>query len=108
MTESRKHTLAEFVIQRTLDPVMRASPDGRSQRDQEALKRVQEATRAEIERFRSYGSEEEVAVNFKRDLHSAPARKIHAELRRLKLPTIEDIRDEFDEKARELGVNASG
>jgi len=29
-----------------------------------------------------------------------------AELRKLELPTIEDIRDEFERKARELGVES--
>jgi hypothetical protein len=34
---------------------------------------------------------------------SAAAKKVHAELRSLNLPTIEDIRDQFERKARELG-----
>ena len=56
--------------------------------------------------YRGYGSAEEVVTNFKRDLHSAPAKKIHAELKRLGLPTLNDIKDEFEAKARELGIDA--
>jgi hypothetical protein len=47
---------------------------------------------------------EEAATDFKRDLHSATAKKVYAELRRFHLPTLEDIRDEFDAQARELDV----
>jgi hypothetical protein len=32
---------------------------------------------------------------------------VHAQLRHLHLPTIEDIEDEFEKKASELGVKAS-
>jgi hypothetical protein len=47
-----------------------------------------------------------IETPFKRDLSSTAAKKVHAELRNLKLPTIEDIRDEFEGKAHELGVHA--
>ena len=43
-------------------------------------------------------------TNFRRDLDSAPAKRIHAELRSLGLPTINDIREEFERHAEELGV----
>jgi predicted amidohydrolase YtcJ len=102
-----KRELVEFVVARAFEPVLRAKPDGRSDADRRRLEHVQRATRSEIERYRHYGSADEVAVNFRRDLSSEAAKKIHAELRRLHLPTIEDVRDEFEEKARELGV-ASG
>jgi chromosomal replication initiation ATPase DnaA len=70
------------------------------------LEHVQKATKAEIERYRHYASAEELVTNFKRDLSSSAAKKIHSELRNLHLPTIEDIRDEFERKAREMGVKA--
>jgi hypothetical protein len=85
---------------------MRAKPGGRSEAEKKELEHVQKATRAEIERYHGYRSAEEIVTNFKRDLTSAPAKKVHAELRHLHLPTIEDIREEFEEKARALGVSA--
>ena len=60
--------------------------------------------RSEIERYRGYRSADEWVTNFKRDLSSSAAKKVNAELRALHLPTIEDIRDEFDAKASELGM----
>jgi hypothetical protein len=68
------------------------------------LEHVQKATRAEIERFHKYRSAQEVVTNFKRDLDSAPAKRIHAELRSLGLPTINDFREEFERRAEELGA----
>lgn len=101
-----KQELADFVISKAFDPVMRAKADGRSEADRKLLEHVQQATKAEIERYRNYGSAEEVVTNFKRDLHSEPAKKVHAQLRRLHLPTIEDIREDFENKAQDLGVKA--
>ena len=60
-----------------------------------------------VGRVIGYGSAKEVVVNFKRDLDSEPARKVHAELKALGLPTVNDIRDEFESLAKELGVDAS-
>ncbi len=102
MASDKKAELLEFLERRAFNPVLHAKSG-----DKDTLEHVQRATRDEIERYRNYGSAEEVVINFKRDLHSSAAKKVHAELRRLHLPTIEDVRDEFEAKARELGVDAS-
>lgn len=99
MAKGKSDELAEFIISRAFDPVMQAKPDGRSDSDKNKLEDMQRATGREIERYRNYGSREEVVTNFKRDLHSEPAKKVHAQLRRLDLPTIEDIRDEVMQRA---------
>jgi hypothetical protein len=106
MASQAKDRLAEFVIRNALEPVLKAKPDGRSEAEKRKLEHVQKATRAEIERYRNYGSAEEVVTNFKRDLTSDAAKKVHRELKSLHLPTLADIRDEFEEKANELGVKA--
>jgi hypothetical protein len=106
MTSKSKRELLQLVERKAFDPVMRAKPDGRKEAERKKLERVQKATKAEIERYRRYGSAHELVANFKRDLASPAAKKIHAKLRSLDLPTIEDIRDEFERKASELGVAA--
>ncbi len=106
MPEDQKHALVEFIVGEALDPVLRAKPAGRSDTDQRTLEHVQQATRAEIERYRSYGSAAAVLANFRRDLTSVPAKKVHAELRHLHLPTLEDIRDAVEDKAHALGIAA--
>jgi hypothetical protein len=104
MTSKAQKTLVDFVVRRAFEPVLRAKPEGRSAAERRKLADVQDATRATIERYKRYGSAEEVATNFKRDLTSDAAKRVHRELRSLHLPTIDDIREEFEEKARELGV----
>jgi hypothetical protein len=99
-----KHTLVDFLVRKAFDPVMHARSDGRSEAEQKKLDHVRDATRKEIERYRGYASAQEVVTNFRRDLHSRAAKKVHAELKSLHLPTLDDIREEFEAKVEELGV----
>jgi hypothetical protein len=103
MADRKKDELVHFLEQRAFKPVLNANPKDHSA-EQKKLEHVQKATRAEIERFRNYGSAHEVVTNFRRDLASEPAKRIHAELRSLGLPTVHDVRDEFERRAEELGV----
>jgi DNA-binding transcriptional regulator LsrR (DeoR family) len=107
MATDHKSELVDFLVRKAFDPVLKAKPDGRSDADKKVLEHVQEATRSEIARYRGYGSAQEVVTNFKRDLTSSAAKKVHGELERLKLPTLHDVREEFKEQAQSLGVNAS-
>ena len=104
MASKAQKELVDFLVRRALEPVLKAKPDRRSEAERRKLEHVQDATRKEIERFRHYGSAAEVVTNFRRDLDSEPAKRIHRELKSLGLPTLNDIRDEFEQKARELGV----
>ncbi len=105
MTEKAKHELVELLVRKAFDPVLAAPAGKLSGPDQERLAHVQHATRAEIKRFRDYSTAEDVVANFKRDLTSAAAKKIHAELARLHLPTLHHVRAEFDARADALGVH---
>jgi hypothetical protein len=99
MDKSRKHALLDFLQRKVFDPVLNAKPDGRPEADIAKLEHVQKATEADAARYRRYVSADEVVTNFKRDLSSAAAKTIHAQLRQLRLPTIADIRDEFEDLA---------
>ena len=103
MADARQQLLA-LLEREAFDPVLRARPDGRLDADRRKLERVQDKTRAEIDRFRGYGSAQEVVTNFKRDLHSTAAKEVHRDLHALELPTVNDVREAFDAKADELGV----
>jgi hypothetical protein len=104
--DHKKDELVRFLEERAFNPVLNAKPDGRSEADKKKLEHVQKSTRAEIERFHRYGSAAEVVTNFRRDLDSKPAKRVHAELRSLGLPTINDVREEFEQRAEKLGVRA--
>lgn len=103
MADARKQLL-DLLEREAFDPVMRAKPDGRSEADRRKLERVQDKTRAEIDRFRGYDSAQEVVTNFKRDLHSTAAKEVHRDLHALGLPTVNDVREAFEGKASDLGV----
>ena len=100
----KKDELVRFLEERAFKPVLSARSKGRSEAEQKKLEHVRKATRTEVKRFHNYGSAQEVVTNFRRDLDSEPAKRVHAELRSLGLPTINDIREEFERRAEELGV----
>ncbi len=104
MARDAKHELVEFLVREAFDPVMQAKPAGRSEPEQRMLAEVQQATEKEVLRYRHYRSADEVFTNFRRDLTSTPAKKVHDKLHTLKLPTLHDVRDRFEEHAKSLGV----
>jgi hypothetical protein len=56
---------------------------------------VQGSTKSEKARFHGYHSAQEIRDNYMSDLHSDTAKRINKELRRLKLPRLPDVKDEF-------------
>lgn len=98
MTTDPKRELLSFLERKAFDPALKTNASEYSQSDRTKLAHVQQATRAEVERYRGYGSAEELVTNCRRDFHSEAAKKVHAELRRLGLPTLPQIRDEFEER----------
>jgi hypothetical protein len=105
MTEAAgKKKLIDFLDQKAFRPVLRARPEDYPENKRDAVRDVQRRTETEIERFHSYGSAHDVVVNFRRDLTSEPAKKVHTELKSLGLPTIVDIRDEFEQLAQKVGA----
>jgi hypothetical protein len=99
-----KQKLVRFLEEQAFRPVLHAKPDRYPAGKRDHLKDAQRRTEAEIERFRRYGSAAEVVTNFKRDLTSDAARKVHRELADLGLPTLHDVRADFERLAEELGV----
>jgi hypothetical protein len=100
---SAKSELLDLLERKAFDPVLHAHKQPKSDADRRRLEH-QKATQAELTRYRNYDSAEEVVTNFKRDLHSEAAKRVHRELEELGLPTINDIEKEFLEKAAKLGV----
>ena len=107
MAADNRHELADFVIRRTFEPVLKVRMGDRSEADRRTLAQVQEIARSEIERYRGYDTAEKVVAHFRRDLQSPATKKVHAALRHLHLPTLEDFSEEFERKAHRLGVDAA-
>lgn len=98
-----KQKLVHFLEQNAFQPVMRADPDKFPGNKRDQVRDMQRRTQSEIERFQNYDSPEEVVTNFKRDLTSEPAKKVHRELKSLGLPTLGDVRKDFESLAHQLG-----
>jgi hypothetical protein len=94
-----KDVLVRFLDERVFDPILRASPDKYSGKEQDDLKYVQDRTRSEKERYHGYGSADQVVQMYKDDLHSENAKPVNERLKKLGLPRLEDVKDEFEQKA---------
>jgi hypothetical protein len=92
---ANKQELLHFLDQHVFNPILHASADRYSEADQRKLKDVQDRTKSEKERFRTYSSAREIIDNYKSDLHSSTAKRVNSELERLKLPTLPSVHDEF-------------
>src|SRR5947209_19702147 len=107
MTNNRaKEKLLDLLDRKAFDPVLKASPSTySSEHDKDRLRDVQDTTRNTQRSYHEkYTSAQAVYENFLDDLHSEAAKKVHRELRNLNLPTLNDIKDEFEQMANELGV----
>jgi hypothetical protein len=102
-----RQKLVHFLEEKAFRPVLRANPENLPPNQRDKLKDLQQRTEQEIERFHGYKSADDVVTNFRRDLSSEPAKKVHRELRQLGLPTIDDVREEFDRLAMQLSVARS-
>jgi hypothetical protein len=101
---SPKDELVAFLDRKAFDPVLRAKPSDIPEGKRSALEEVQRATKSERERYHRYGSADEVIRMFKDDLNSEPAKKVHRKLSELGLPTLNDLRAEFEALAERLDV----
>jgi hypothetical protein len=68
------------------------------------LERLKKKTEAQKERYAHYKTAGEVRQRFQDDLTSQPAKRVHADLRRLNLPSQPDFKNEFLTLADQLGV----
>jgi hypothetical protein len=90
-----KTELLKFLDSRVFNPILRAKKSDYRNSDQKALADVQGSTKSEKARFHGYHSAQEIRDNYMSDLHSDTAKRINKELRRLKLPRLPDVKDEF-------------
>lgn len=101
-----REKLLNLLDRKAFDPVLKASPDDyRSESDKKKLRDVQETTRKTQQSYHEkYKTARDVRDNFRDDLSSEAAKKVHRQLHDLGLPTLNDIKDEFEKLADEVGV----
>jgi hypothetical protein len=99
-----RRKLVQFMNRRVLDPVLRVSERKYSETNRKALERLKEKTETQKHRYANYKTAGEVRQRFQDDLTSQPAKRVHADLRRLNLPAQPDFKNEFLALADRLGV----
>jgi hypothetical protein len=102
--------LLDLLDKKAFDPVLKASPDDYSKEsDKKKLQDVQATTRSTRKSYHEkYKTPKDILDNFRSDLNSHAAKKVHGELRDLGQPTVNDIKDEFENLADKLGVGPQG
>ena len=92
---ANKQELVSYLDRKVFDPILHASSDKYGGADHKALDDVKRRTETEKERYHHYSSAEDVRQNFESDLHSEAAKKVNSELKRLNLPRLADVKEEF-------------
>jgi hypothetical protein len=106
MASDTRQKLVDYLEEHAFNPILDADAGDYSGSERDKLADVQRATKAEIERYRGYGSAQDVVENFKDDLSSDEAEEINRELKTLDLPRLCDVQDGFEKLVRELHVDA--
>lgn len=89
--------LIELIDTRAFDPVLEKSPeDYQSPGAREKLRDLQSTTRSTQQRYHKHETAAGVRDEFKNDLSSDAAKRVHQELESLGLPTLPEIEHEFD------------
>lgn len=90
-----KQELVHYLDQHVFDPILRADSSHRSENEKKELQDVQRRTESEKDRFHHYESAERVVAMYKDDLSSEKAKPVNAKLKKLNLPVLADVKDEF-------------
>lgn len=99
-----KRKLVDFLEHRAFNPVLGTDSNDLADDKREMLARAQRETETRIERVRHCGSAEEVVGEFKRELNSDQASGRDRDLRALGLPRLVDVQGDFEQLARNLGL----
>lgn len=102
------HRLFEFLDQHAFNPVLSASLEGLPEARRTKLRAAQEEMRRERGRFERGASADDIYRTYHAELAAPGAADLHRRLRELDLPTLDDVRIDFEQMAGDLGVGTSG
>jgi len=97
--------LINFIDKHAFDVIIHTSPDKFDGKDREKFEDIRRKTKNEQRKFHEdYTSAAAVKQNFLQNVRSRPAQKLDRELEHLGLPTLPQLKDDFQELCRKLGV----
>jgi len=102
--KDKRDELLNFIDKKAFNVILKTSPDKFKGKDKEDFDEILKKTKDEKKKFQGYKTANEVKENFLSNTHSIPAQKLDKELEHLKLPTLPQIKDEFEELCKKLDV----
>lgn len=105
MAKDARAQLLDLIDRKVFAPILHASPERYADDERAALEDIQKTTRSTQQRYHeSYKTAKEVRDNYRDDLSSEAGEKVQRESRRLGLPTLDDIKGDFERLADKLGA----
>ena len=109
MTERHvAHRLLAYLDEHAFKPVLQADAEHYPPERRAPLERAQAEVRLERERMRRAGTPVRIYLAYHEELATPQAPARHRRLRELDLPTLEDLRVDFEQMANDLGIGTSG
>jgi len=104
-SKDKRAELLKFIDKNAFDVILKASPNKLNDEERGMLEDLQRKTENEKSQFHNeYKTAEEVKKNYLSDVKSRSAKKVNDGLKKLNLPTLPDLKDEFLELCRKLEV----
>jgi hypothetical protein len=102
--DARKE-LPDFIDKKAFDVILNTSSDKYQGKEREDLQHIKEKTENEKRKFHEdYTRAEDVKKNFLQDVRSEPAGKLNKDIKRLGLPTLPELKDDFEKLCDKLNV----
>ncbi len=100
-----KEELVRFIDKKAFDVIIETPSDKFKGDDREKFEDIKRKTQNEKEKFHHYKSADEVKKNFLQNVRSEPAHKLDKELKKLGLPTLPELKGEFEQLCDKLQVH---
>lgn len=99
-----KDELVKFIDKEAFDVIIKTSSDKFEGKERENFEEIKRKTEKEKEKFHHYKTAKDVKKNFLQNVRSKPAQKLDKDLKKFKLPTLPDVKDEFEKLCDKLEV----
>ena len=98
----------DYLDEHVFRPILESPPEHRPEHERELLAQLQRDTRQERERMLHAPSAAAVYQAYHAEIATPAAHQRYARLRELDLPTLEDVRIDFEQMAGDLGIGVGG
>jgi hypothetical protein len=107
MTEkdNKRDQLLNFIDKKAFDPIIKAKPEDFPEKERDKLEDIQRKTENEKKQFhKDFNTAQKVKKGFLSDVRSPSAKKLNKDLEHLGLPTLPELKSDFEKLCNELEV----